>query len=32
MLLVFKTFDRVSYGLIIGASGAMHVLDIVRTP
>jgi LysM domain len=32
MLLVFKTFDRVSYGLIVGASGAMHVLDIVRTP
>jgi hypothetical protein len=32
MLLVFKTFDRVSYGLIIGASGAMHILDIVRTP
>ena len=32
MLLVFKTFDRVSYGLIVGASNAMHVSDIVRTP
>lgn len=32
MLLVFKTFDRVSYGLVIGASNPMHVKDIVRTP
>lgn len=31
-LLVFKTFDRVSYGLVVGASNAMHVSDIVRTP
>ena len=32
MLLVFKTYDRVSFGLIVGASGEMHVKDIVRTP
>jgi hypothetical protein len=32
VLLVFKTYDRVSYGLIVGASGEMHVQDIVRTP
>ncbi|HVO44772.1 MAG TPA: LysM peptidoglycan-binding domain-containing protein [Steroidobacteraceae bacterium] len=31
-LLVFKSFDRVSYGLIIGASSAMHVLDVVHNP
>ncbi len=31
-LLVFKSFDRVSYGLIIGASNAIHVSDIVRNP
>ncbi len=31
-MLVFKTFDRVSYGLIVGASNAIHVEDIVRTP
>lgn len=32
VLLVFKTYDRASYGLIVGASGDMHVQDIVRTP
>ena len=31
-LLVFKTFDRVSYGLIVGASNAIHVADVVRKP
>ncbi len=31
-LLVFKSFDRVSYGLIVGASSAIHVQDIVRNP
>ena len=31
-LLVFKSFDRVSYGLIVGAADAIHVGDFVRNP
>jgi LysM domain len=31
-LLVFKVFDRVSYGLIVGASNTIHVADVVRNP
>lgn len=31
-LLVFKTFDRVSYGLIIGASSPIRIADVVRSP
>ncbi|HZO21460.1 MAG TPA: LysM peptidoglycan-binding domain-containing protein [Steroidobacteraceae bacterium] len=31
-LLVFKSFDRVSYALIIGASNSIHVGDIVHNP
>lgn len=31
-MLVFKSFDRVSYALIIGASNAIHVGDIVHNP
>ncbi len=31
-LLVFKSFDRVSYGLIVGASNPMHVGDVVHNP
>jgi hypothetical protein len=31
-MLVFKTFDRVSYGLIVGASSEIHVADYVRNP
>lgn len=31
-LLVFKTFDRMSYGLVVGAAQAIRVADRVRNP
>ena len=31
-LLVFKVFERVSYGLIVGASDTIHVQDVVHNP
>ena len=31
-LIVFKVFDRVSYGLVIGARGPMQVADRVYNP
>lgn len=31
-LLVFKTFNRVAYALIVGASNTIHVQDIVHNP
>jgi len=31
-MLVFRTFDRISYGLIVGASTEIHVADYVRNP
>ena len=31
-LIVFKVFDRISYGLIVGASGPMQVADRVYNP
>jgi hypothetical protein len=31
-LIVFKTFDRLSYGLVIGARGQMRVADRVYNP
>ena len=31
-LLVFRTFDRLSYGLVVGASSEIHVADVVRNP
>ena len=31
-LIVFKVFDRISYGLVIGASNAMRVADRVYNP
>jgi LysM repeat protein len=31
-LLVFRTFDRMSYGLVVGASTEIRVADIVRNP
>jgi len=31
-LMVFKTFDRVSYGLILGALNPIRIADVVRSP
>src|SRR5215472_1240552 len=31
-LLVFKVYDRMSYGLIVGASDTIHRNDVVRNP
>ena len=31
-LLVFKVYDRVSFGLIVGASDTIHTHDVVRNP
>jgi hypothetical protein len=32
MLMVFRTFDRVSFCLVMKATNAIHVLDYVRAP
>ncbi|HED16763.1 MAG TPA: LysM domain-containing protein [Gammaproteobacteria bacterium] len=32
VLMVFRTFDRLSYALVMYAERNMHVLDMVRTP
>jgi hypothetical protein len=32
VLMVFKTYDRISYGLVMNASSAIHILDRVRNP
>ena len=32
LLMVFRTFDRVSFALVMKASRAIHVHDFVRTP
>ncbi|MGB7815338.1 MAG: LysM peptidoglycan-binding domain-containing protein [Methylotenera sp.] len=32
LLMIFRTFDRVSYGLIMSAKDAVYTLDSVRTP
>lgn len=31
-VMVFKTFDRISYGLVMEATQAIHTLDAVRNP
>ena len=31
-VMVFKTFDRISFGLVMEATEAIHVLDAVRNP
>jgi LysM repeat protein len=31
-LLVFKSYEDMSYGLVVGASGPMQVTDVVRNP
>jgi LysM repeat protein len=31
-MMVFKTYDRISYGLIMEATDAIHILDAVRNP
>ena len=31
-LLVFKTYERMSYGLVVDATGAMRVADYVHGP
>lgn len=32
LLMVFKTYDRLSYALVVRAEGPMHTLDKVRNP
>jgi hypothetical protein len=32
LLMVFKTYDRLSYALVVRAQGPMHTLDKVRNP
>jgi hypothetical protein len=32
IVMVFKTFEKVSYGLIMSATRSIHVNDYVRTP
>jgi hypothetical protein len=32
LLMVFRTFDRVSYGLIMSTTDAVYTLDAVQTP
>ena len=31
-MMVFHTFDRLSYALVMEATSDIHVLDIVRSP
>lgn len=31
-VMVFKTYDRISYGLVMEATDAIHILDAIRNP
>ena len=31
-VMVFKVYDRISYGLVMEATQAIHILDNVRNP
>ena len=31
-IMVFKTYDRISYGLVMEATQAIHIHDMVRNP
>jgi len=30
--MIFKTYDRIAYGLVMEATQALHTLDFVRNP
>ena len=30
--MIFKSYDRISYGLVMEATDAIHILDAVRNP
>ena len=32
LVLIFRTFDKVSYGLVMNATRPVHLLDAVTTP
>ena len=32
LLMVFKAYDRISYGLVMSAESPIHILDKVRNP
>ncbi len=32
MLMVFKTFDRISYALVLKSTSEIHILDMVKNP
>jgi len=32
LMMVFRSYDRISYGLIVRAESEIHVLDVVRNP
>jgi hypothetical protein len=32
LLMIFRTFDKVAYGLIMNSTDAVYTLDAVQTP